>query len=153
MRTLSHAPVSPLFAGRPAARWRWRLPYAVKIIAGAVAIVVATGMLFSARPPGAAIRGDLASGAAAVQALPANASPTRVTNDVREAMRGRTVQVDPSNFPTAVAVTIQDLDWRSCVAAEQAARRIEGKVVVQLQGYAAAADCRDSNDMTWRFMP
>jgi hypothetical protein len=152
MRTLSHAPVSPLFVSRPA-RWSWRLPYAVKIIAAAAAIVVSLGMLFSARPPGAAIRGDLASGAAVVQALPANASPGRVANDVREAMRGRIVRVDPSNFPTAVAVTLTDLDWRSCIAARQAARRIEGRVVVQLQAYGSAEDCRASNDMTWRFMP
>jgi hypothetical protein len=153
MRTLSHASASPLFAGRPVARWNWRLPYVVKIFAAAAAIVVAMGLLFYAHPPGAAIRGDLVSGAAAVQALPANARPARVAKDVREAMRGRAVRVDPTGFPTAVAVTLLDIDWRNCVAAEQAARRIEGKVVVQLQGYAASEDCRTSNDMTWRFMP
>jgi hypothetical protein len=33
------------------------------------------------------------------------------------------------------------------------ARRIDGLVVVNLEGYRSVADCRERNDMTWWLMP
>jgi len=45
------------------------------------------------------------------------------------------------------------LDRTTCLDAIATARRLEGEVVVELLDYAAPADCRDDNDMTWRFMP
>ena len=125
----------------------------IRVIAGAAAAVAALALLFAARPPGAAIRSDLAASADALQALPANASPASVTATLRSALAGRAVQVDPAGFPTVVAITLRDLDWQSCIAAERSARRLEGRVVVELEGYGSAQDCRDRNDMTWRFMP
>jgi hypothetical protein len=153
MRTLSPIPAASLLVSRPSVRWNWRLPRPARIVVIGLAALVGLEFLFAARPPGMAIRADLAAGAAALRALPSNASPPRVTAAVRDAIRDRSVQVDPSRFPTAVAVTIQDLDWRSCVAAQDAARRLEGKVVVELQGFASADACRESNAMTWWLMP
>jgi len=151
MRTLSPAPATSLLGSRPA--WNWRLPRWLGITVIAAAIIVALSVLFAARPPGMAIRGDLAAGASALRELPSNASTTRVTATLRSAMRGRAVRVDPSGFPRSVSVTLKDLDLRSCVAAETSARRLEGKVVVELQAYGSADACRESNNMTWRFMP
>jgi hypothetical protein len=151
MRTLSPAPATSLLDSRPG--WSWRLPRWLRIVVIAAATVVALGVLFAARSPGMAIRGDLAAGASALRELPSNASATRVTATLRSAMHGRVVRVDPSGFPKSVAVTLQDLDSRSCVAAETSARRLEGQVVVELQAYGSTDACRESNNMTWRFMP
>jgi hypothetical protein len=151
MRTLSPVPATSLLDSRPALSWR--LPRWVRVIVIAAAVVVALGVLFAARPPGMAIRGDLAAGASALRELPSNASTTRVTATLRSAMHGRSVRVDPSGFPRSVSVTLKDLDWRSCVAAETSARRLEGQVVVELQAFGSPDACRESNNMTWRFMP
>lgn len=153
MQTMTHMQASFDAPDRWVRPRAWRVPRAVRIAVLAAATVAMLGLLSAVRPPGAAIRGDLATAAEALSALPSNAKSARVTAALRAAMRGRTVQVDPSGFPTSVALTVQDLDWRSCVAAEQAARRLEGSVVVELQGFASPADCQASNDMTWRLMP
>ena len=129
------------------------MPRSLRTIAGAVAAVAALAFLFGARTPGAAIHSDLASGAAALRTLPASASPAYVTAAVRAALPGRAIRVDPAGFPAVVAVTFRDLDWQSCIAAERSVRRLEGPVVVELEGYPSPEDCRDSNDMTWHLMP
>ena len=142
-----------LAKSRPMTRRTGGTARSVRIIAGAVAAVAALAMLFAARPPEAAIRSDLAASADALRAIPANASPASVTAILRSALPGRSVQIDPAGFPTVVAVTMRNLDWQSCIAAERKARRLEGRVVIELEGYQSAEDCRDSNDMTWRLMP
>jgi hypothetical protein len=151
MRTTSPLPAPFLALSRPAPRWI--APRSTRIIAGAAAAVVALAFLFAARPPGDAIRGDLASAAAALGTTPASASPARVAAVLRAALPGRALRVDPAGFPTVVAITLQGLDWQTCVAAERSARRLEGRVVVELDGYPSPEDCRDANDMTWRLMP
>jgi hypothetical protein len=122
-------------------------------LAGAAAIIAGCAVLFASQPPGAALRGDLAAAAGAVGALPATASARDVTAALAGPLRGRVISVDAAEFPTVVAVTFRDLDRQNCVAAREEARRLEGTVVVELQGYRTPADCRAHNDMTWRIMP
>jgi hypothetical protein len=139
--------------GRPVTRPARFVPRWVRMIAGAIASVAALGLLFAAQPPAAAIRSDLMESAEALRAIPANASPASVSATLHSALPGRSVQFDTAGFPTVVAVTMLNLDWQSCIAAERSARRLEGRVVVELDGYPSAEDCHDSNDMTWRLMP
>lgn len=153
MRTLSDLSAPFPARGRPVRRRNDPAPRSVRTIAGAAAAVAALAFLFAARPPGAAIHSDLASGAAALRTLSASASPASVTAALRSALPGRAMRVDPAGFPSVVAVTLQNLDWPSCIAAERSVRRLEGQVVVELEGYASPDDCRSSNDMTWRLMP
>ena len=122
-------------------------------LTGVAAIVAGCFVLFASQPPGAALRGDLAAAADAVGTLPATATPREVTAALNAPLRDRVFTVDTASFPAAVGVTLRGLDRQSCIAARGQARRLEGRVVVQLDGFAAPADCGPSNDMTWRFMP
>ncbi|HUZ73256.1 MAG TPA: hypothetical protein VMU87_09730 [Stellaceae bacterium] len=122
-------------------------------LAGAAAIVAGCVVLFASESPDAALRGDLAAAAAAVGALPPNATARDVTQALKTPLRDRVITVDATRFPTVVGVTFHALDQRSCIAARASARRLEGAVVVELDGYDAPADCRGRNDMTWHFMP
>jgi hypothetical protein len=149
------SPVSAPFPAPslPAPRRLGRAWHPLRIIGPPAAVFVALAFLFAARSPGDAIHNDLVSGAAALRAIPASASPESVTAALRAALPGRALRIDAAGFPAAVAVTFQDLDWQSCAAAERSARRLEGRVVVELEGFASPADCGDRNDMTWRLMP
>lgn len=122
-------------------------------LAAAAAIVAGCVVLFASQPPDAALRGDLAAAADAVGALPATATARDVGEALAGPLRGRVITVDAAAFPAVVGVTFHALDRQSCIAARSEARRIEGTVVVQLDGYDAASDCRARNDMTWRIMP
>ena len=125
----------------------------LRVLAGAAAAVAALAILFAAPSPGAAIHSDLAVAADALRALPQAATQARVDEAVEAAFHGRAVSVDASGFPVAVAVTVRGLDRKSCIEAESAVRRLEGAVVVELQGYGSPDDCTAKNDMTWRLMP
>lgn len=108
-------------------------------------------LLLALQSPGQAIRTALAGAAAEVQ------SPrVQPTQAVRQAIlrhfRGYAATLDARAWPQ-IAVTLHGLDMTTCRDAESAARRTEGLVVVQLEAYRNAADCRGRNDMTWRIMP
>ena len=153
MHPLSDLSAASSARGRFAQCWNGSAPRSLLTVAGAAAVVAALAFLFGAGAPGAAIHSDLASGAAALRTLPASASPARVTAALRAALPGRGIRVDSAGFPAVVAVTFPDMDRPSCVAAERSSRRLEGQVVIDLEGYASPEDCRASNDMTWRLMP
>jgi hypothetical protein len=116
------------------------------------AVAVFTFLVMPERPENM-IGGELAAGATALNALPANASMDAVRRTMESSFPGRAVSVDPGDFPAAVAVTLKGVDQPTCVSAEHSARRLEGKVVVELQGYATPAACGATNDMTWRLWP
>jgi hypothetical protein len=137
----------------PAPRRSARLKRPLRVIAGAAAALAALAFLFAGRPPGVAIRGDLVAAGAAASALPALASADAVREAVAASFPGRSVSVEPSSFPAMIAVTLHDIDRRSCLEAADRARRIEGAVVIELDGYRAPDDCGERNDMTWRLMP
>ncbi len=115
-------------------------------------LIVVLAVLVGAVPPGVALRSDLAASAAALGALAPSASRDDVANALEPAFRGRAVTIDAALFPVAVNVTIRAIDRQSCMAAA-AARRLDGKVVVELAGYDAPAACGDDNVMTWRLTP
>ncbi|HUB96250.1 MAG TPA: hypothetical protein VL993_10050 [Stellaceae bacterium] len=102
--------------------------------------------------PEVVIGSELAAGATALNALPPDASRETVRKTLESLFPNRAVSVDPGSFPVAVAVTLKNIDRATCVSAEHSARRIEGKVVVELKGYASPAACGSANDMTWRLM-
>ncbi len=143
----------PLARGGRGTRPSGRLMRLLRALAAAAAALGALAFLFASEPHGGAIRGDLAAAAARLKDLPANASAARVAADLRSEFNGEDATVDPSEFPAAVTVTLHALDRASCADARHSARRLEGRVVVELQGYGSGADCGDSNDMTWRLMP
>jgi len=142
----------PLARGGRGTRPSGRLMRLLRTLAAA-ATLGALAFLFASEPHGGAIRGDLAAAASRLKDLPANASAARIAADLRGKFTGEDATVDPSEFPAAVTVTLHALDRASCATALRSARRIEGRVVVVLEGYASSADCADSNDMTWRLMP
>ncbi len=91
--------------------------------------------------------------AADVHALPWTRADDRVQLAVARNFDDRAYRVDATRFPTELAVTLLSLDKPTCLEARTAARRIEGSVVVALEGYKSATDCRDNNTMVWRIMP
>jgi hypothetical protein len=126
--------------------WLGRAALALALILGA------RGLFLALEPPGQAIKAELLAAAADIDRLPWGAPPDTFSRAIeRHFPRG--VVIDPSGLPAYVAVTLPHLDKRACLDAEVAARRVEGPVVIALTGYAAAADCREDNDMTWRLMP
>jgi hypothetical protein len=134
-------------------RTRAVLPRPLRVIGAAAAVLAALGFLFVARPPGGAIRSDLVAAGASVRALPALAPADAVRAAVTASFPGRPVSVEPASFPAMVAVTLHDVDRQSCLEAAERARRIEGAVVIELDGYRAPDACGERNDMTWRLMP
>ncbi len=145
--------VSSLHSRPPRRRWRVGLPRRLRVLASAACVVGACAALFASQPPGAAIRGDLAAAAGTVRGLPATASADEIKKALQADLGARLATIDARGFPAVVIVTLHALDRQACLAAEASARRLEGDVVVELQGYRQRTDCRDSNDMTWRIMP
>ena len=125
----------------------------MKTLARATAAVGVFSLLVMPERPDSLIGGDLAAGASALNSLPADASRDAVRRTLETSFPGRAVSVDPEGFPAAVDVTLRGIDRPTCISAETSARRIEGKVVIELQGYASPGACRVANDMTWRFLP
>lgn len=117
--------------------------------------VIGTGYeLFAAlRPPGQIIRGELEAAAAEVRSLPANEPISAVGQAVGRHFRDHSASVDARGYPAPLTVTLYGLDQATCRDAADAARRIEGLVVVSLLGYGSPGDCRAKNDMTWRISP
>jgi hypothetical protein len=52
-----------------------------------------------------------------------------------------------------VAVTLSGVSRVECVAAVAQDRRMDGAVVIALQGYPSAENCEQRNDMIWWLMP
>jgi hypothetical protein len=52
-----------------------------------------------------------------------------------------------------VSVTLRHIDNATCVDASTVARRMEGLVVVELEGYRSTEACGVDNAMTWRMLP
>jgi hypothetical protein len=138
---------SPARAGRSRlARQLWALALVT------AALVGGNEVLEARRPPGDAIRGELAA-AAAELASPVGLYPTdAATRAIRRHFRTHPATLQAKFWPQ-VSVTLQHLDRITCVDASIVARRMEGLVVVELEGYRSAKDCGDDNDMTWRILP
>ena len=127
------------------------VPRAARLVALA-GVLLAAGYQASLalQSPAQLIRGQLQAAAAETAALPWNRSQDQVRAAIAQHFDGRAVSVDPTKFPTVVAVTLRDLDRDTCEEAWTIARRIEGSVVIALD---PATPCGDSNAMVWRIMP
>jgi hypothetical protein len=122
-------------------------------LAAAVVLVSAYHLAERATGPGRTIRGELlaAAGELGEQVV---ANPTEdVRREMRRHFREAEVEVDTARSWPNVLVTLRGLDRAACATVVRDARRMEGTVVVSLDGYRSPADCRERNDMTWWIMP
>jgi hypothetical protein len=116
------------------------------------ALVGGNEVLEARWPPGDAIRRELVA-AAAELASPVGPYPTdAATRAIRRHFRRHPATLQ-SKFWPQVSVTLHHLDKTTCADASTVARRMEGLVVVELEGYRSADDCGDDNDMTWSILP
>jgi hypothetical protein len=131
--------------------WTQRLPRVAQMLALAVLAVITYQQLsLVLQSPAQAIRRELLSAADQTAALSWSRSATEVQQAVTQRFDGRAVQVDAARFPAQVAVTVQGVDRITCLEARMLARRIEGPVVIALDGFRSAADCSDANAMSGR---
>ena len=131
-----------------------RLPRTVRVLAAAWLVLVAGyETSLALQSPAQRIRHELTAAASDVRALPWTRADDRVQFAVARNFDDRAYRVDTTKFPSEVTVTLLSLDKSTCMEARTASRRIEGPVVVALEGYRSAADCRDDNAMVWRIMP
>jgi hypothetical protein len=146
--------ISPAHLFDVTSRWVMRQPRTLRLIVAAVLLLIALQQFWAAlQSPAYEIRDELTAAAYETRALPWRQAPEAVQAAVGRHFTGRDVSVDPARFPVEVKVRLNGLDRTTCMAARQLARRIEGAVVVALQGYGSAEDCADQNTMTWRIMP
>jgi hypothetical protein len=140
------APAAP--ARRPLPRL-WILMWVLGILG--VAIPAGSQWASSLQSPGAAIHRELARAAAEMRAPAPEAREIDKSALLRHFPQHRAT-LDTRSWPEAV-ITLHGLDRASCIDATDVAGRIDGLVVVQLEGYAAPTDCAEMNDMSWRIMP
>lgn len=142
-------------AGRTARPLR-RLPPQFTVALWVIAVVglallAGYELAASRQSPAAAIRHDLLQAASDIR-LPGPAPREAGRRALLRHFSKQHATLDTRSWP-AVAITLQGLDRATCVDATSIAGRIEGLVVVQLEGYASAADCGETNTMSWRIMP
>ena len=129
-----------------------RVPRSLLALLGLAAVVVGGRQIDVAmQSPGATIRAALVAAAADMR----GAETARPSRDMLQTV-GRHFNAQASIGAALwpyVTVTLHKVDQSTCIDAATAARRIEGLVVVELENYRSAADCRASNEMTWWIMP
>jgi hypothetical protein len=131
-----------------------RVPYAWWAMGLAIVVLVSLYHFSNTTPSrGLAIRGALIAAAAKIKLMPANEGADGIRTDLTPYFRGFDADIDASRAPTEVDITLRDLDGVTCLEAEDVARRVEGLVVVQLDGYGTAAACSKKNTMRWRLLP
>lgn len=133
--------------------WLKRVPRRLWVaLSAAVLLLAASHVSLALQSPAQSIKTALANAAAEMSA-PAGPLPTTAALDaVQRHFAGQLATIDARYWPQ-LAVTLQSLDKTSCVEAATIASRMEGLVVVQLDKYRSAADCGESNDMTWWILP
>ncbi len=148
-----HAPMSVSI--REAARaWKTRVPARLKLILAAAILLLAGDQVWiGLQSPARAIRSGLAAAAEDTATLRWTTPPDEVRQAIAAHFPGYDVRVDPTRFPVEVSVLLPAVGRTTCLEARALARRIEGAVVVALDGYPHATDCQGENDMTWRIMP
>ena len=127
---------------------RWRL-----LAAAGMLLVAGYQLSLALQTPAQSIRSALTAAADEAAALPWNRKPDQVQLAIGRHFAGRDFSIEPARFPAEVAVILADLDRETCLEARRLARRIEGDVVITLDGYGSATDCQARNTMTWHIMP
>ena len=138
------ASVKPLAA----ALGRWLL--VVMMAAGVLAAGYAPQLALET--PGQVIRHDLTRAAARVARLPSFMPSERVEQTVSRYFPGYRGSVDATGFPASVSVTLRDVDPDACRDVYRKAVRIEGEVVIAIEGNGDRT-CRHRTAITWRIMP
>lgn len=102
--------------------------------------------------PAQRMHGELAAAAADLRSEMPIALSDGMLVQLRRHFREHNASIDATLWPV-VSVTLHHLDGSTCRDAVDKVRRIEGPVVIALERYRVADECRDDNDMTWRIMP
>lgn len=137
---------------RSGQRRHWLRKIFVPLSIGA-ALLAGYQLFLLVEPPGDAIRHELEAAAGEMSNLLVPEPSPPVLAAMRRDFAGRAASVAPIPDSSIVTVTLHGLDRKACVGALAKARRIDGPVVVRLQGYGTAADCSTRNEMTWWVMP
>ena len=134
-------------------QWR-RIPWTVCVVACIGAALLAGYQRFVLPESSAdAMRSELKAAAAEMRTqLVLEPSPA-VLAAMRRDFSGQDVSIAKTPASSIIAVTLHGVDRGACVEAAAKVRRIDGPVVVMLQGYGAPEDCGSRNDMTWWIMP
>lgn len=104
-------------------------------------------------PHGAALRHEL-QGAASVLQTQLTLQPTPALRQaLREHFPDGDATIDTERLWPVVTVSLHGLSRGDCLDALRQTRRINGAVVIALQGYGSRVDCQERNDMTWWLMP
>jgi hypothetical protein len=118
----------------------------------AAVLVGGNEIMKASRSPGDVIRSELVA-AAAELAAPVGSYPTETaTRAIRRHFRAHPATLETEFWPQ-VSVMLHHLDKTACADASIVARRMEGLVVVELEGYPSPEDCGDDNAMTWWILP
>ncbi len=104
-------------------------------------------------PHGEALRHELKGAAAALHTRLVLQPTPALRQAIRRHFRESEVAVDTTRLWPTVAVSLRGVTRADCLDALHEARRIDGAVVIALQGYGSTADCQEQNDMTWWLMP
>lgn len=143
----------PLRSGTARRARTSRRPLAKRFTACALAVITAWTLTSVARSPGDILKTDLQAAGAMIRALGWNQPLDHVQKTVAALFPGHSIDVDASRFPARVVVTLRALDRNTCVNISDGARRIEGRVVIELRGFASPNDCGERNDMVWLILP
>lgn len=115
--------------------------------------MAAWSLTSAAHSPSEILKADLQTAGATIHNLRWNQPLGQVQKTVAALFSGNSIDVDASAFPARVTVTLHALDRNTCLTTSSAARRIEGKVVIELRGFASPNDCGERNDMAWLILP
>jgi hypothetical protein len=131
-----------------------RTPRRLRLLLAVVMLIAAAyEVSLALQTPAQSIRDALTAAGEEAARLPS----TRKTHDVGLTLArhfvGQDARIEPSRFPAEVAVVLEGLDRATCLEARMLARRIEGDVVIALDGYGSATDCQEHNRMTWHILP
>lgn len=130
------------------------VPPGLRVVAAAGMLLLAGQQLWlGLQSPAHAIKRELVAAAAETGDLPWNRTLEQVQLALGRHFTSHAFSIDSARFPTEVTVALQGLDQTTCVEASTLARRIEGSVVILLQGYSSATDCGGANEMVWHIIP
>jgi len=124
------------------------------IALAAVAFVGAQQIALALQTPAQTIRNELQAAAAETRSRLNFQLPTvEDQKAIAQHFHAYPVTVETARLWPQVKVTFHGLDRNACLEAQRVARRMEGLVVIDLQGYRLPSDCMERNDMSWWIMP
>lgn len=131
-----------------------RVPRGLRLLAAAGMLVAAGYQMWVAlQTPAQSIRYALTAAGEDAAGMPWTRNGEEIRLALARHFAGRNARVESSRFPAEVAVVLDGLDRATCLEARTLTRRIEGNVVIALDGYGSATDCGERNAMTWHILP